>query len=247
MAPGPVGPRGDAEAVFLNARGGRLTRQGCWAIVRAAGDRVGLGDRLSPHVLRHSCATHMLDHGADIRVVQELLGHASRSRPPRCTRRCRPSGCGRSTTPPTRGPQVGPAVVTGARPDPGARQLASRHGRCDRSDADLRGQLEEERDRIYGRSSNGWVTVTAPALDFDENFADSGQVTAERGEVDALAGQLSETLTDIEDALAKFDAGTYGECEYVRRSRSPRPASRRCRRPGSASTARRSAAEPAPP
>ena len=69
--------RGDA--VFLNARGGRLTRQGAWLIVRAAGDRAGLGDRLSPHVLRHSCATHMLDHGADIRVVQELLGHASLS------------------------------------------------------------------------------------------------------------------------------------------------------------------------
>jgi integrase/recombinase XerD len=67
----------DSDAVFLNARGGRLTRQGCWQIVRRAGERVGLGERLSPHVLRHSCATHMLDHGADIRVVQELLGHAS--------------------------------------------------------------------------------------------------------------------------------------------------------------------------
>ncbi len=69
--------RGDAEAVFLNARGGRLSRQGAWGIVRAYAIRVGLSDRLSPHVLRHSCATHMLDHGADIRVVQELLGHAS--------------------------------------------------------------------------------------------------------------------------------------------------------------------------
>lgn len=69
--------RGDAEAVFLNARGGRLSRQGAWGVVRRYGDRVGLGDRLTPHVLRHSCATHLLDHGADIRVVQELLGHAS--------------------------------------------------------------------------------------------------------------------------------------------------------------------------
>lgn len=77
MAPRRWARRGDAEAVFLNARGGRLTRQGAWGIVRRYGDRVGLGDRLSPHVLRHSCATHMLDHGADIRVVQELLGHAS--------------------------------------------------------------------------------------------------------------------------------------------------------------------------
>lgn len=69
--------RGPAHAALvLNARGGRLTRQGCWKIVGRAGDRVGLTGRLSPHVLRHSCATHMLDHGADIRVVQELLGHA---------------------------------------------------------------------------------------------------------------------------------------------------------------------------
>ncbi len=69
--------RGDSEAVFLNARGGRLSRQGAWGIVRKYGDEVGLGHRLTPHVLRHSCATHMLDHGADIRAVQELLGHAS--------------------------------------------------------------------------------------------------------------------------------------------------------------------------
>jgi len=69
--------RGDAEAVFLNSRGGRLSRQGAWGVVRHHGQRAGLGGRLTPHVLRHSCATHMLDHGADIRVVQELLGHAS--------------------------------------------------------------------------------------------------------------------------------------------------------------------------
>lgn len=69
--------RGDTEAIFLNTRGGRLSRQGAWMVVRRAGERVGLEGRLSPHVLRHSCATHMLDHGADIRTVQELLGHAS--------------------------------------------------------------------------------------------------------------------------------------------------------------------------
>ncbi|MGI8757209.1 MAG: tyrosine recombinase [Acidimicrobiales bacterium] len=69
--------RGDQEALLLNTRGGRLSRQGAWLAVRRAGERTGLADRLSPHVLRHSCATHMLDHGADIRTVQELLGHAS--------------------------------------------------------------------------------------------------------------------------------------------------------------------------
>jgi integrase/recombinase XerD len=77
LAPARWARRGDAEAVFLNTRGGRLSRQGGWGIVRRCGDGVGLGDRLTPHVLRHSCATHMLDHGADLRVVQELLGHAS--------------------------------------------------------------------------------------------------------------------------------------------------------------------------
>jgi integrase/recombinase XerD len=71
--------RQTVDALFLNARGGALTRQGAWLIVRAAGARAGLADRVHPHVLRHSCATHMLDHGADIRVVQELLGHASLS------------------------------------------------------------------------------------------------------------------------------------------------------------------------
>jgi DnaK suppressor protein len=80
----------------------------------------------------------------------------------------------------------------------------------------LRDQLQEERARVreqLSRLGHG----DDPNLDFDENFADSGQVTAERGEVEALSGQLSETLTDIEDALAKFDEGTYGECESCHR------------------------------
>lgn len=77
LAPRQWARRGDAEAVFLNQRGGRLSRQGAFGIIKGRGAAVGLGDELSPHVLRHSCATHMLDHGADIRTVQELLGHAS--------------------------------------------------------------------------------------------------------------------------------------------------------------------------
>lgn len=77
VAPERFARRTDADAVFLNRRGGRLSRQGAWGIVRRHGETAGIADRLSPHVLRHSCATHMLDHGADIRSVQELLGHAS--------------------------------------------------------------------------------------------------------------------------------------------------------------------------
>ena len=77
MVPDRWRRRDDAEAVFLNTRGGRLTRQAAWLVIRKYGTRAGIGDQLSPHVLRHSCATHLLDHGADLRVVQEMLGHAS--------------------------------------------------------------------------------------------------------------------------------------------------------------------------
>jgi len=65
-----------SPAVFLNVRGSRLTRQGAWAVLKAAAVQAGLPG-VSPHTLRHSFATHLLDGGADVRVVQELLGHAS--------------------------------------------------------------------------------------------------------------------------------------------------------------------------
>ncbi|AXT85264.1 site-specific tyrosine recombinase XerD [Aeromicrobium sp. A1-2] len=66
-----------APAVFLNARGGRLSRQSAWTVLTRAAKRAGLTVDVSPHTLRHSFATHLLDGGADVRVVQELLGHAS--------------------------------------------------------------------------------------------------------------------------------------------------------------------------
>ncbi|MEX3610239.1 site-specific tyrosine recombinase XerD [Rothia sp. LK2588] len=64
-------------AVFLNARGSRLTRQGAWLILKKAAEKAKLDVEISPHTLRHSYATHLLEGGADIRVVQELLGHSS--------------------------------------------------------------------------------------------------------------------------------------------------------------------------
>ncbi len=64
-------------ALFLNARGNRISRQSAWQVVLDAAEATGLRGKVSPHVLRHSFATHLLDGGADIRVVQELLGHSS--------------------------------------------------------------------------------------------------------------------------------------------------------------------------
>jgi RNA polymerase-binding transcription factor DksA len=75
----------------------------------------------------------------------------------------------------------------------------------------LREQLENERDRLRAELAEmGWG---GQRLQFDEGFADSGQVTAERGEVEALAGTLVATLEEVEHALEKFTAGRYGECE----------------------------------
>lgn len=64
-------------AIFLNARGGRLSRQSAWQVLQDAAARAGITSAVSPHTLRHSFATHLIEGGADVRVVQELLGHAS--------------------------------------------------------------------------------------------------------------------------------------------------------------------------
>jgi len=66
-----------SPAVFLNVRGTRLSRQSAWVVLREAAERAGISADVSPHTLRHSFATHLLDGGADVRVVQELLGHSS--------------------------------------------------------------------------------------------------------------------------------------------------------------------------
>ena len=76
------------------------------------------------------------------------------------------------------------------------------------TDETTRAALEEEREQLRSQ-----LTDLGVAVDYDENFADSGQVAAEQGESRALVGQLEETLVAVEQALAKLDAGTYGVCE----------------------------------
>jgi RNA polymerase-binding transcription factor DksA len=78
--------------------------------------------------------------------------------------------------------------------------------------ATRRAQLEEERDRLRAQLGEFGQGQDA-SLSFDEGFADSSQVTAERGEIEALAGRLTEALRDVDDALAKLEKGTYGQCE----------------------------------
>lgn len=75
--PGMARAGSGTPALFVNARGGRLSRQSAWNAIKTAAGRAGLTEDVSPHTLRHSFATHLLDGGADVRVVQELLGHAS--------------------------------------------------------------------------------------------------------------------------------------------------------------------------
>jgi integrase/recombinase XerD len=77
LVPVQFARRSDADALFISARGRRMSRQAAWTVVHETAERADLVDKVTPHVLRHSFATHLLDHGADIRVVQELLGHAS--------------------------------------------------------------------------------------------------------------------------------------------------------------------------
>lgn len=77
LAQGAAGKRRPGAALFLGVRGSRLSRQGAWEVVKEAAAAAEVSDQVGPHTLRHSYATHLMEGGADVRVVQELLGHAS--------------------------------------------------------------------------------------------------------------------------------------------------------------------------
>ena len=98
--------------------------------------------------------------------------------------------------------------------------------------SDLRASLEQEQSDLRARLAEMGL-LSGGELSFDQNFADSSQVTAERGEVEALAGNLRESLSDVEDALAKLDNGTFGTCESCGQPISPdrleaKPAAKLC-------------------
>jgi DnaK suppressor protein len=94
-------------------------------------------------------------------------------------------------------------------------ELAGDFRRCLGYHSAMAGGNEERRDQLTAERERVWVQLSELGVErdsFDEGFADSGQVTAERGEVEALVGTLRDTLNDIDAALAKFDQGTYGRC-----------------------------------
>ena len=98
--------------------------------------------------------------------------------------------------------------------------------------SDLRASLEQEQSDLRARLTEMGL-LSGGELSFDQNFADSSQVTAERGEVEALAGNLRDSLTDVEAALAKLDNGTFGACEACGQAIPParleaKPAARLC-------------------
>jgi DnaK suppressor protein len=98
--------------------------------------------------------------------------------------------------------------------------------------SDLRASLEQERSDLRARLAEMGL-LSGGELSFDQNFADSSQVTAERGEVEALAGNLRESLSDVEDAIVKLDNGTFGTCEGCGQPISPdrleaKPAAKLC-------------------
>ena len=182
-----------------------VRRQSCWKIVRTAGERVGLGARLSPHVLRHSCATHMLEHGADIRVVQELLGHASLSTTQVYTKVS---------------PERLRAVYEAAHPRAAIRPESAVPGRAvrlvvpcpRRSIRRCRDRLQDERDRLHDQLrqigvGTGGSSTSTTASPIRARSPPSGARSRRS------AARCARPCGRSTPRSRKFDAGTYGQCE----------------------------------
>ena len=190
-----------APALFLNQRGGRLTRQSCGRMLARCARTAGLRRRVTPHTLRHSFATHLLEGGADVRVVQELLGHASVA-----------------TT----------QIYTLVTKDHLREVYYTSHPRARRAD---RGGHQEEGDVIdeATMSASGGLEASGTAqgdrgqgadpdadevaFDDDAGFSDRSHSTEERSRLISVVKALRSNLRDAERALAKMEAGSYGTCE----------------------------------
>ncbi len=202
-------------ALLVNRRGGRLTRQGGWKILKKHAEAAGLAASVSPHTLRHSFATHLLDGGADVRVVQELLGHASvnttqvytlvsRARLRAVYERAHPRAA--RAEDPARHGRAPATRATSKEPDPMTPELWTR----------LRKELETERASVTEELREYGADPGSEKVDrikgIDDNFADSAAATAERGEVLAFIEKARERLAEVDQALERMEAGTYGTC-----------------------------------
>jgi RNA polymerase-binding protein DksA len=170
-------------ALLLAARGGRLPRQSCNRIVARHARAAGIDRRVTPHTLRHSFATHLLEGGADVRVVQELLGHASVA-----------------TT----------QIYTLVTREHLREVYYSSHPRA-RLREELSAQREHLREEI--RDQGGDPEADEMAFADDAGFSDRPHSAEERSRAVSLVRTLRSNLLDVERAIDKIDAGAYGTCE----------------------------------